>query len=332
MKKLILAIESSCDDSSIAIISIDDYKCIFHKKLSQESEHENYGGVVPELAARLHATALPQLLKLCKPYFKDLVAVAVTCTPGLSVSLLSGISMAKTISLELKIPLIGVNHLLGHVYSLFIDEKKDFKDLAVLLVSGGHTMVLDLSKNKPVILSKSLDDSFGESFDKTAKLLGMGYPGGVRVQELALKAREKSMSFTLPMRQVKSYDYSFSGLKNQVRLKTLEYEKLELDIKSEIAFAFEETATQHIIHKLDKLLEYHSFKTLGLVGGAGANLKLRSKLKALCEAKNMSLKLASLEFCSDNALMIARAAIEQYKDKDFSSFKDELLFYNNLSS
>jgi len=137
---MILSIESSCDDSAIAITDIESKKLIFHKKISQEIEHSIYGGVVPELAARLHAEALPKILEQVKPYFKELRAVAVTATPGLAVTLIEGVTMAKAISIALKIPLIEVNHLVGHIYSLFI-EKESLFPMSVLLVSGGHTQL-----------------------------------------------------------------------------------------------------------------------------------------------------------------------------------------------
>lgn len=329
MKSLLLAIESSCDDSSLAIIDINTFECVFEQKISQESQHACFGGVVPELAARLHAKALPDILAKTKPFLKDLVAVSATNTPGLSVSLLSGICMAKTLSMLLDIPLIGTNHLIGHVYSLFLDKKEDFSNLGVLLVSGGHTMVINMSEKNPIVLSKSLDDSFGESFDKSAKLLGFSYPGGEKIQALALKARLKNIKFTLPMLRNKSFDYSFSGLKNQVRLKVQE-QPLSEELKAEIAYAFEEAATEHIIYKLKKLLQTTNFKSFGVVGGAAANLKLRFKLEALCKEYSLKLHLAPLSHCSDNALMIARAAISQYHKKDFSSFKEELLFKGNI--
>lgn len=166
---MILAIESSCDDSSISITKIDSLKLVFHKKISQEIEHSIYGGVVPELAARLHIEALPKILEECKEYLKDLKAVAVTNAPGLSVTLTEGVSMAKAISIALNIPIIAVNHLKGHIYSLFIEKDAIFP-MTTLLVSGGHTQIIEAnSLNDMKILGKTLDDSFGESFDKFQK-------------------------------------------------------------------------------------------------------------------------------------------------------------------
>lgn len=163
---MILSIESSCDDSSIAITDIESKKILYHKKISQEEQHSVYGGVVPELASRLHAVALPEILKETKPYFDKLKAVAVTNQPGLSVTLLEGIAMAKTLAVLKEIPLIEVHHLKGHIYSLFL-EKETIFPLLVLLISGGHTQIIRVeSFERMEILATSMDDSVGESFDK----------------------------------------------------------------------------------------------------------------------------------------------------------------------
>ncbi|KAA6224573.1 MULTISPECIES: tRNA (adenosine(37)-N6)-threonylcarbamoyltransferase complex transferase subunit TsaD [unclassified Campylobacter] len=331
MKNLILGIESSCDDSSIAIINKDNFDCLFYKKISQEKEHFKFGGVVPELAARLHSFALPKILEECKDYFKDLCAIAVTNEPGLSVSLLSGISMAKVLALSLKIPLIAINHLKGHIYSLFLNEKLCF-NMGILLVSGGHTMVLKLDKNgKLIILAKTSDDSFGESFDKVAKMMNLGYPGGVVIENLAKKARYKNISFSVPLKHSKECYYSFSGLKNQVRLKILSYENLDENIKSEIAYGFENAACEHILDKLEMIFKKENFKIFGVVGGASANLNLRTRLEILCKKYNCALKLAPLKYCADNALMIARNGIDEYEKKNFTPINQNILHPKNTN-
>ena len=203
---MILSIESSCDDSSIAITSIENAKLLFHKKISQELEHSKYGGVVPELAARLHAKALPDILDGVQEYLPKLKAVAVTNEPGLSVTLVEGVCMAKALSLSLDIPLIAVNHLKGHIYSLFIDKAKPTFPMGVLLVSGGHTQILHVKSYDTVeMIGSTLDDSFGESFDKVAKMLGLGYPGGPIVEKYALKGDENRFTFTVPLSQSTPY-------------------------------------------------------------------------------------------------------------------------------
>ena len=221
---LILSIESSCDDSSLAITDIETNKLIYHKKISQELQHSIYGGVVPELAARLHIEALPKILEECVEYFPKLKAIAVTNAPGLSVTLTEGVTMAKALSISLNLPLIAVNHLKGHIYSLFI-EKDEILPMTILLVSGGHTQIIEAnSLNDMKVIASTMDDSFGESFDKVSKMLGLGYPGGPVVQEYGLKGDENRFDFPVPLKQSPKIEFSYSGLKNAVRL---EVEKLE---------------------------------------------------------------------------------------------------------
>ena len=352
---MILAIESSCDDSSVAIMKASDFSLIHYEKISQEKEHAKYGGVVPELAARLHTAALPEVILRAKEHFSALKAIAVTNEPGLSVSLLPGIVAAKALSTALNLPLISVNHLVGHIYSLFLSEQIKLP-LGVLLVSGGHTMILDISENGVIsVLGATSDDSFGESFDKSAKMLGLGYPGGPQIQNLALKGDDRAYDFSLPLKGTKRLEYSFSGLKNQVRLACLELEnsKIPSEIpnensripseipsenskipnenskipsensripsqqKANIAASFERVACLHIIDRLKLAFSSQKWARFGVVGGASANLRLRGMLESLCASYDCELLFAPLEYCSDNAVMIARAAVTKYHNKDF---------------
>ena len=333
-----------------------DFSLIHYEKISQEKEHAKYGGVVPELAARLHTAALPEVILRAKEHFKALKAIAVTNEPGLSVSLLPGIVAAKALCAALNLPLISVNHLVGHIYSLFLSEPIKLP-LGVLLVSGGHTMILGISKTGVIsVLGATSDDSFGESFDKSAKMLGLGYPGGPQIQNLALKGDDRAYDFSLPLKGTKRLEYSFSGLKNQVRLACLELEnsripysvipRLDRGISSEnsnensripsknsripsensripsqqkanIAASFERVACLHIIDRLKLAFSSQKWARFGVVGGASANLRLRSMLENLCASYDCELLFAPLEYCSDNAVMIARAAVAKYHNKDF---------------
>ena len=377
---MILAIESSCDDSSVAIMKASDFSLVHYEKISQEKEHAKYGGVVPELAARLHTAALPEVILRAKEHFSALKAIAVTNEPGLSVSLLPGIVAAKALATALNLPLISVNHLVGHIYSLFLEGQIKLP-LGVLLVSGGHTMILDISESGVIsVLGATSDDSFGESFDKSAKMLGLGYPGGPQIQNLALKGDDRAYDFSLPLKGTKRLEYSFSGLKNQVRLACLELEnsripysvipRLDRGISSEnsrisnknsripnensripsknsripsenskipsenskipsensripsqqkanIAASFERVACLHIIDRLKLAFSSQKWARFGVVGGASANLRLRSMLENLCASYDCELLFAPLEYCSDNAVMIARAAVTKYHNKDF---------------
>ena len=317
-----------------------DFSLVHYEKISQEKEHAKYGGVVPELAARLHTAALPAVILRAKEHFKALKAIAVTNEPGLSVSLLPGIVAAKALSTALNLPLISVNHLVGHIYSLFLSEQIKLP-LGVLLVSGGHTIILDISESGVIsVLGATSDDSFGESFDKSAKMLGLGYPGGPQIQNLALKGDDRAYDFSLPLKGTKRLEYSFSGLKNQVRLACLELEnsripsensripnenskipsensRIPSQQKANIAASFERVACLHIIDRLKLAFSSQKWARFGVVGGASANLRLRGMLENLCASYDCELLFAPLEYCSDNAAMIARAAVAKYHNKDF---------------
>lgn len=321
---MILAIESSCDDSSISITKIDTLELVFHKKISQEIEHSIYGGVVPELAARLHIEALPKILEECKEYLKDLKAVAVTNAPGLSVTLTEGVSMAKAISIALNIPLIAVNHLKGHIYSLFIEKEAIFP-ITTLLVSGGHTQIIEAnSLNDMKILAKTLDDSFGESFDKVSKMLNLGYPGGPIVEKYAKNGDENRFSFPIPLSQSPKIEFSYSGLKNAVRLEIQRLERTTLEEQDirDICACFQKAAVKHILQKLKKLFKQKTIKNFAIVGGASANLYLRRELENICLEYKSTLHLSQLRYCSDNAAMIGRVAVEQYQQNDFINLED----------
>lgn len=314
---MILGIESSCDDSSVALMKLGTFELKFYKKIAQENEHSKYGGVVPELAARLHAAALPRLIEEIKPYFSGIKAIAVTNEPGLSVSLISGVSVAKSLSVALNLPIIAVNHLIGHIYSLFLGNEPVFP-LGVLLVSGGHTLVLNIDENGVIsILATTSDDSFGESFDKVAKMMDLGYPGGEVIQNLAKSGDKNRFKFSVPLKYDKRLEYSFSGLKNQVRVQIANLGDLSEQDISDVAACFEETAVNHIIDKLEKIFDKFEFKNFGVVGGASANLNLRNKLEKLCSKFGSNLLYAPLKFCSDNAAMIARAGATKFKNGEF---------------
>ena len=313
--KLLLSIESSCDDSSIALTDIKNYKLVFHKKISQELQHSKYGGVVPELAARLHAEALPKILEEIEPYFSNIAAVAVTTSPGLAVTLVEGVVMAQALSIALEVPLIEVNHLIGHIYSLFI-EKDSLFPLSVLLVSGGHTQLMEVESLEHIqTVAKTLDDSFGESFDKVAKMMSLGYPGGVVIENLAKKGDRYKYNYTIPLSQSPKIAFSYSGLKNAVRLSLEGKTKEEY---ADIAASFEHIAVMHLIQKLKKYFKKHPPKNFAIVGGASANLYLREKMQELLKPYGAKLLLSDLHFCSDNAAMIGRVGVELYKKGCFS--------------
>ena len=314
---MILAIESSCDDSSVAIMEIKSKKLLFHQKISQEKEHSLYGGVVPELASRLHAEALPKLIDKAKSFFPSIKAIAVTNAPGLSVTLQEGVMAAKGLSIGLNKPLIAVNHLIGHIYSLFI-EKEEIKPMMVLLVSGGHTKLLNFNGiDKVCEIGSTLDDSFGESFDKVAKMLGLGYPGGPVIEKLA-KSGEFSVELPLPLRNSSDIKFSYSGIKNAVRL-AIESGQYK---KEDIAASFQQKAIEHLLFMSKRAIKKYKPKYFAIVGGASANLVLRSELEKLSKEFGFLLLYPKMEFTSDNAAMIARAGIELYNRGYFTSYKE----------
>ncbi|WP_457562854.1 tRNA (adenosine(37)-N6)-threonylcarbamoyltransferase complex transferase subunit TsaD [Caminibacter pacificus] len=314
---MLLAIESSCDDSSIAVMDIKTKELLFHKKISQELQHSKYGGVVPELASRLHAEALPKILSETKEYFPKLKAVCVTNAPGLSVTLQEGVMMAKALSIALNLPLIGVNHLIGHIYSLFIG-KEEIKPLMVLLVSGGHTKILQFNGIDDVCeIATTLDDSFGESFDKVAKMLKLGYPGGPIIEELAKKG-EDVVSLPLPLKNSPKIEFSYSGIKNAVRL-AIESGKYT---DEDIAHSFQKKAIEHLVFMSKRAIKKYRPKNFAIVGGASANKVLRSEFEKLSKEFGFNLLYPDMKYTSDNAAMIARAGVEMYDKGMFTDYKD----------
>jgi len=315
---MILSIESSCDDSSIAITEIATKKLLYHRKISQEAEHSVYGGVVPELASRLHATALPDLLKGALPYIDRLKAVAVTNQPGLSVTLHEGLMMAKSIATLQQLPLIPVHHLKGHIYSLFI-ERDTRLPLLVLLISGGHTMILRVeSFERMEILATSMDDSVGEAFDKSAKMMGLGYPGGPLIEALAREGDQERFALPVPLRNSPLIAFSLSGLKNAVRLEIERLggaEAMSQQDRADLAASFQKAVKLHLLQKSKKLFATEPIRDVAIVGGASANLYLREGYEKLCAEFGKQLHTAPLAYCADNAAMIGRYAIDAYHHK-----------------
>lgn len=321
---MILSIESSCDDSAIAITEIATKKVLFHKKISQESEHSVYGGVVPELASRLHAVALPEILELTKEYFPKIKAIAVTNQPGLGVTLMEGIAMAKTLAFALKIPLIAVHHLKAHIYSLFI-EKEEILPIIILLVSGGHTQIIRVKSFDDIeILATTIDDSVGESFDKCSKMMGFGYPGGVIIESLAKSGDEKKYILPIPLSNSPLIAFSLSGLKNAVRLliESLGGANMTNQQKCDVAASFQHTVLLHLLQKSKKLLSKEPIKNVAIVGGVAANQYIKNGYEKLCTSLGKKLHTVELQYCSDNAAMVGRYAIELYNNQIFTNLNN----------
>ncbi|MEN2986208.1 MAG: tRNA (adenosine(37)-N6)-threonylcarbamoyltransferase complex transferase subunit TsaD [Thermodesulfovibrionaceae bacterium] len=313
---LILGIDTSCDDTSASVIN--GRKILSNIVSSQISFHRKYGGVVPEIASRKHIEWIwdvtEQALNEAQVNFKDIELIAVCHGPGLIGSLLVGLCFAKALSYASQKPLVAVNHLEGHILSIFLEEEPEFPFIS-LIVSGGHTSLYrvdDFGKYRE--LGRTRDDAAGEAFDKVAKMLGLGYPGGPIIDSLAKKGNPERFNLPRPYLH-KSFDFSFSGLKTAVKLliKNLGYEEgsLDEDIKKDIAAAFQSAVIDVLIEKIKWATEFENIKTVVITGGVAANSELRERCLKLKE-EGLNVYLPSKALCTDNAAMIAVAGYERY--------------------
>lgn len=319
---IILAIESSCDESAIAIYH-KNLGVLSNKVFSQIPLHQVYGGVVPELAARDHLKRFPLLLKQALSEsnltLNDIDAIAYTAGPGLIGALMTGSIYAKSLAYSLKIPAIAIHHLEGHLLSPLLNQDKPNYPFLALLVSGGHTQLIAVNKvGDYKLLGQTLDDAVGEAFDKTAKMLGLPYPGGAHLADLAEKGNPNTYQLTKPMINRKGLDFSFSGLKTQVRL-LIEQHKNQTNfsqIYADIAASFEKTIADTLSIKCKRAFDQTGFKDLVVAGGVSANKKLRTQLIDLAKKYNKRVFFPDLELCTDNALMIAFAASHRINQAD----------------
>ncbi len=307
---LVLGIESSCDETGIAIYD-SEKGLLGHTLHSQIKLHSFYGGVVPELASRDHIKyiipLIDQLLKDSSISINLIDSIAYTAGPGLSGALLVGSTLAEALAYSLNIPSIPVHHLEGHLLAPMLEDDKPSFPFLALLVSGGHTQLIDVKDiGQYEILGDTLDDAAGEAFDKTAKLLGLGYPGGAALSELADKGIAK-FELPRPLFNTHELDFSFSGLKTAVLTLVKKQTKLTSSVKANIAFAFQESITDVLVKKSLKALKQTGYKNIVVSGGVGANKKLREKLKLYSKSENFKTYFPKLEFCTDNGAMIALA-------------------------
>ena len=302
-----LGIESSCDETGIGLYS-SDQGLLTHKLFSQVDLHAEYGGVVPELASRDHIQrALPlirEALDASDITLEELTGIAYTAGPGLSGALLVGGSIAQSLAWGLGIPAIGVHHMEGHLLAPLLDSSQPKFPFVALLVSGGHTLLVEVDGiGEYKILGQSLDDAVGEAFDKTAKILGLGYPGGPALALLATKGVEGRFDFPRPMIDRPGLDFSFSGLKTFARNTFINFPKE----KANIAKAFEVAAIDTLMIKCRRALEQTGFSTLVVAGGVSANLALRQTVNDMTKRLNINVHYPAPEFCTDNGAMIAFA-------------------------
>lgn len=311
---LVLGIETSCDDTGIAIYHTTR-GLLSHALYSQTTMHSEYGGVVPELASRDHIRRVLPLVKqtliAAKIELKDLNAIAYTQGPGLAGALLVGSSFAAALSLALKIPAIGVHHLEGHLLSPLLSTTAPLFPFVALLVSGGHTQLMEVHGiGQYKLLGETVDDAVGEAFDKTAKLLGLSYPGGPEISKLADKFSKtcKVNNFKLPRPMLHSGDlnFSFSGLKTAVLSLSNKHE-ITQEIRAKIAHAFQEAVVDVLTKKSMAALTQTGFNQLVVAGGVSANRQLRENLSNYAKKTGITVFYPELEFCTDNGAMIALA-------------------------
>ncbi|NVK22225.1 MAG: tRNA (adenosine(37)-N6)-threonylcarbamoyltransferase complex transferase subunit TsaD [Kangiellaceae bacterium] len=312
----ILGIETSCDETGIAIYD-SEQGIIADALYSQIELHEEYGGVVPELASRDHVRKTIPLIKQvmqqanCKK--DDIDAIAYTKGPGLIGALFVGVGVGRSLAYAWDIPAIGVHHMEGHLLAPLLEEDKPDYPFVALLVSGGHTLLVDVKAlGEYQILGESIDDAAGEAFDKTAKIMGLGYPGGPALSKLAETGRAGTYKLPRPMTDRPGLDFSFSGLKTAVATLYHNSDKDEQSL-ADIAHAFQEAVVDTIYIKCRRALEQTGHKRLVVAGGVSANVSLREKLSELLESKGGKAYYPRPKFCTDNGAMIAYAGYARYK-------------------
>ena len=318
---VILAIESSCDETSVAICNNGK---ITANVIANQTIHENYGGVIPELASRVHqqniVPVIHQALSDAKVNKKEINAVAFTKGPGLLGSLLVGVSFAKSFALALDLPLIAVNHMHAHILAHFIEEPKPAFPFLCLTVSGGHTQIVLVKDYFSMeIIGETLDDAAGEAFDKTAKILQLPYPGGPLIDKHAREGNPFAYKFPEP--QIKGLNFSFSGFKTAVLYFIRDQEKLDPDFinkhLNDICASVQHSIVHILLNKLKKAAIEHGIKDIAIAGGVSANSGLRAGLQSLAEKMNWNVFIPAFEYCTDNAAMIAIAGYHKYLNKDF---------------
>ncbi len=320
---IILGIETSCDETSAAVLR-NGRELLSHIISSQIKTHQKYGGVVPEVASREHILHLQGVVEEAltegKVGFEDLSAIAVTYGPGLVGSLLVGVAGAKAMAYGAGIPLLGINHLEGHIYANFLHNPNLTFPLLALLVSGGHThLVYFQDHGKYEVLGRTRDDAAGEALDKVARALNLGYPGGPYIQKAALEGDPQAFEFPRAMLEPGSLDFSFSGVKSAV-LNTLNSARMKgVSVKVEdVAASFQEAVVDVLVRKTILALEKTNAPTLVLAGGVAANTLLRERLTEVAEVRQVHFSYPPPVLCTDNGAMIATAGYYHYLAQDYA--------------
>lgn len=313
----IMAIESSCDETSVAVVK-NGREVISNVISSQIDMHKKFGGVVPEVASRMHLEVINNIVREAldeaKITIEEIDAIAVTKGPGLVGALLVGISEAKGLSYACKKPLIGVNHMKGHICAALITHKELEPPFICLLVSGGHTYLVHVKGyNDMEVIGKTIDDACGEAYDKVARCLGMNYPGGPEVEKLAKLGNEEAIDFPRVMLDKNSYNFSFSGLKTAVLnyLNSKKQKNEEISIE-DVCASFQRAVFDVLIYKTERLMKEKNLDKLVVSGGVSANNTLRAEIEKMCEKNNFKSYFPSKILCTDNAAMIASSGYYEY--------------------
>ena len=314
---LVLGIESSCDETAAAVC--DNGKILSNVVLSQVV-HQQFGGVVPEIASREHDSQIYSIiqkaLNQANTTFSDIQAIAVTYGAGLMGALLVGLNFAKGLSIALKIPFLGVNHLEGHLYASFIAYPQMEFPYLCLLATGGHTQIWEVqSPGNYLLHSTTIDDAAGEAFDKGARILGLSYPGGPEIEKMAVNGDPDKFRFSIPRVKSNPLNFSFSGLKTALlyKCRTLTNEEVEA-CKPDLAAGYQETILNSLFNRLNQVVELTGIKQVSAAGGVAANKRFRKLAAALKNESDIAIYFPSIEYCTDNAAMIAMAGYQKLKD------------------
>ena len=321
---IIMAIETSCDETAVAIIK-NGREILADEIISSATEHAKFGGVVPEIASRTHTTAIltatERALKSANLTLNDIDAFAVTEGAGLLGALLVGVSFAKSLAFATNKPLVPVSHIKGHIAAAYLADKTLEPPFITILASGGHTAIVAVEDYYNIkVLGSTIDDAVGEAFDKVARVLGLSYPGGPNVERLAKEGKNViQLPKMLKNYEGGEYDFSYSGLKTAVINYVHTQESKGLEVKKEdVASSFQHSAIDVLIEKALKAAEQFGYKTIAISGGVGANGYLREALKKATENKGFRLVLPEKRYCTDNAAMIGAEGYLQYKKRNFA--------------
>ncbi|MFO3717367.1 tRNA (adenosine(37)-N6)-threonylcarbamoyltransferase complex transferase subunit TsaD [Anaerococcus sp. ENR1011] len=318
-----MGIETSCDDSCVAILK-NDRELLVNLISSQIDIHTLFGGVVPEIASRKHLEAINPLIEKALDdanlSYDDIDLISVTKGPGLMGSLLVGISAAKALSLATNTPMIGANHMQGHICANYIAHKDLEPPFITLVVSGGHTYLVKVNSYTDYeVVGKTRDDAAGESFDKVARKMGLGYPGGPKIDKLAKEGNKDAIDFPRVRLEKDSYDFSFSGLKTAVLNYMNQEEQKGNEInKADLAASFQEAEVDVLVEKSMRLLKETGYDKFALSGGVAANSRLQERMREECGKENIKFYYPPIKLCTDNAAMIAMAGYLNYKAGEVS--------------